>query len=111
MPCLVRVATITGGTSQFIEGRKAGETLLPKASLTYYLENSPAYLGKKVVRFKDILHGTQQYDHITDGKGFVHSVAKSHTELAYCFDYQKLVDDYDINLVSQTEDDDKPDIF
>ncbi len=94
-----------------LQGRKAGETLLPKASLTYYLENSPAYLGKKVVRFKDILHGSQQYDQITDEKGFVHSVAKSHTELAYCFDYQKLVDDYDINLVSQTGDDDKPLIF
>lgn len=86
-----------------LQGRRTGEPLLPKNSLEYYLENSPAYLGKKVVRFKDIIHGVQQMEYTTAADGSVRSVQKSHTEQAYCFDYDKLVEMYDINLIPEDE--------
>lgn len=91
-----------------MQGRRTGDAVLPKNSLAYYLENSPAYLGKKVVRFKDIVHGIQQMETITEANGTTHTVAKSHTELAYCFDYSQLVEAYDINLLSgDAEEDEK----
>ena len=82
-----------------LQGRRTGEPLLPKNSLDYYLENSQAYLGKKIVRFKDIIHGVVQYECITNSDGSVRNAQKSHTEQAYCFDYDKLVEMYDINLI------------
>ena len=88
-----------------LQGKRTGEPLLPKTSLEYYLENSSAYLGKKVVRFKDIIHGIVQYDSIQGADGSVRTVQKSHTEQAYCFDYDKLVELYDINLIPGDEDD------
>lgn len=42
----------------------------------YEMEN---IFGKKVVRFKDILHGVQQYEQVLDERGINHSRwAKSH---------------------------------
>ncbi|MBO4665679.1 MAG: DNA primase [Paludibacteraceae bacterium] len=89
-----------------LQARRTGEPLLPKNSLEYYLENSPAYLGKKIVRFKDIIRGVVQYENITNADGTSRNIQKSHTEQAYCFDYDKLVEQYDINLIPS--DDDEP---
>ena len=89
-----------------LHGHQTGEPLLPKNSLEYYLENSSAYLGKKIVRYKDIIQGMQQYESKTDERGNMHNVMKSSTELSYCFDYDKLVEQYDINLIPE---DDKED--
>lgn len=68
--------------------------------LEYYLESSKPYIGKKVVRFKDIIHGAVQFETVTNLDGTIQSTKqKSHTELAYCFDYDQLVQYYDINLI------------
>ena len=90
-----------------LQGRRTGMPLLPKNSLEYYLENSPAYLGKKIVRFKDIIHGIVQYDTTINADGTTRSIQKSHTEQAYCFDYDMLVEQYDINLIPSEEDADQ----
>ena len=87
-----------------LQARRTGEPLLPKNSLEYYLENSPAYLGKKIVRFKDIIRGVVQYENITNADGTTRNIQKSHTEQAYCFDYDKLVEQYDINLIPSDDD-------
>lgn len=84
-----------------LHGHRTGEPLLPKNSLEYYLENSPAYLGKKIVRYKDIIQGVLQYETKTDDRGNSHNIQKSSTELSYCFDYDKLVEQYDINLIPE----------
>ena len=84
-----------------MHGHRTGEPLLPKNSLEYYLENSPAYLGKKIVRYKDIIQGVQQYETKTDERGNTRNIQKSSTELSYCFDYDKLVEQYDINLIPE----------
>lgn len=84
-----------------LHGHRTGEPLLPKNSLEYYLENSPAYLGKKIVRYKDIIQGVQQYETKTDERGNTRNIQKSSTELSYCFDYDKLVEQYDINLIPE----------
>lgn len=83
-----------------LHGRKAGQTLLPKNSLAYYLEHTPAYLGKKrSVRFKNIIQGRQQY-----GEPVLGSPApeESVVDQAYCFDYAVLKEQYDINLEVST---------
>ena len=89
-----------------LHGHQTGEPLLPKNSLEYYLENSSAYLGKKIVRYKDIIQGVQQYETKFDDRGNMRNIQKSSTELSYCFDYDKLVEQYDINLIPE---DDKED--
>ena len=84
-----------------IHGNRTGEPLLPKNSLEYYLENSAAYLGKKIVRYKDIIQGVQQYETKSDDRGNLRNIQKSSTELSYCFDYDKLIELYDINLIPE----------
>ena len=82
-----------------LHGRKVGQTLLPKNSLAYYLEHSPAYLGKKrCVRFKNIIQGQQQYD---SSSGLTPR-EESIVDQAYCFDYDMLKEQFDINLEVST---------
>ena len=72
-----------------IHGRKIGETLLPKKSLPYYIENSPAYLGKKrSCRFWNIIQGQQQTTTVTNGI-YPQYKKESTIDQAYCFDYIK----------------------
>ena len=86
-----------------LHGRKAGLTLLPKNSLAYYLEHSPAYLGKKrSVRFKNIVRGQQQYA-VTASEGVTAPLEESVVDQAYCFDYEMLKEQFDINLEVSTE--------
>lgn len=82
-----------------LHGKRIGETLLPKTSLAYYLENSPAYLGKKrCVRFKNIIQGRQQYDSVPTQS----PVEESVVDQAYCFDYDMLKEQFNINLEIST---------
>lgn len=81
-----------------IHGRKIGETLLPKKSLPYYIENSPAYLGKKrSCRFWNIIQGQQQTTTVTNGI-YPQYKKESTIDQAYCFDYNKVVELYGVNL-------------
>ena len=97
-----------------LHGRKAGLTLLPKNSLGYYLEHSPAYLGKRhSMRFKNIIRGQQQYGVPALGTP---APEESVTDQAYCFDYDMLKEQFNINLEVSTAsiysdliDDDEPD--
>ena len=86
-----------------LQGRRQGENIIPEASLEYYLKNSSEYLGYKgSYRFTNFVRGIQQQD--SQGR------AKSSTYSAYCFDYDALRRNYDIDLenrtVSETESDD-----
>ena len=89
------------------------EVGIPEASLKYYLEKSKEYLGeKKSVRFKCFLKGgipkmsTPKFP--GDKSRHVEEVQR-----AYCFDYDELVKNYQINLLdtSQAEQETSPDLF
>lgn len=85
-----------------LHGKKIGETLLPKTSLAYYLENSSAYLGhKKSVRFKNIIKGQQQLSAVQTN-GSTSFADESTVEQAYCFDYDMLKEQYGVNLEVST---------
>lgn len=87
-----------------IHGKKIGEALLPKSSLPYYMEHSPAYLGKKrSCRFKNIIQGFQQTGLVKEG---VKDTIKQESILdqAYCFDYEKIVEQYGVNLDVEYDD-------
>lgn len=78
-------------------GKAVGDTLLPEGSLKYYLENSRAYLGEKLMRYdvyyKGIVQCEQTYKN-KDGS----LVKQSTSQRSYCFDYCEIVKAYDINL-------------
>ena len=81
-----------------IHGKRTGETLLPKNSLAYYLQNSPSYLGwKRSVRFKNIIQGIQQRSESLPNSGSPF-LEESTVEQAYCFDYEMLQTHYGLSL-------------
>ena len=82
-----------------IHGKRTGETLLPKNSLAYYLQNSPTYLGwKRSVRFKNIIQGVQQRSEILPNGGTNMIMEESVVEQAYCFDYEALQSQFGLSL-------------
>ena len=85
-------------------GRMVNEALLPPSSLTYYLEHSSAYIGKKrSVRFKRIINGNQMTQEVENKYG-PNTYAKScAVDQAMCFDYDQLNEIYDINLEDLSE--------
>lgn len=81
-----------------IHGKKIGEPLLPKNSLAYYLEHSPAYLGKRrSYRFKNIIQGYTQTT-VVQSVGSVERKEETTFDQAYCFDYEMIVEQYGVNL-------------
>ncbi|WP_449034268.1 DNA primase [Prevotella sp.] len=87
-----------------LNAHRNGETSLPEESLRYYLENSKEYLGEQRMTYHVIKKGNQVLD-------FEHRDAKgqppkmSVQQRSYCFDYEKLVEAFDINLeMSRNED-------
>lgn len=84
--------------------RQTDETALPEASLKYYLEKSPEFLGEKAsVRFKCFMKGGVPKwapSTIPGGK----TVQLTEVQRAYCFDYDMLVKNYQINLEDSTSD-------
>ena len=86
-----------------LHGKRIGETLLPKTSIAYYLENSPAYLGRKrCVRFKNIIQGQQQTT-MESVNGYPTVKEESVVDQAYCFDYDMLNEQFNLNLEVSTE--------
>ena len=82
-----------------MHGKKVGETLLPKPSLAYYLENSPAFLGKKrSYRFRNIIQGYTMTGIVRDLNGIEHSKTETILDQCYCFDYDKIVELFGVNL-------------
>lgn len=79
-------------------GRQVGDTILPEGSLNYYLENSHEYIGRKnSVRFKNIQKGFEQTE--IDRTGGNATVVNATTvDTAMCFDYEKLMEKFQVNL-------------
>ena len=88
------------------EGRKTDEKTLPTDALKYYLVNSAAYLGQKVVRFIVFRNGYPVLDTVKKDK-YGNSAKLSQSARSFCFDYQKLVDQFGINLTTDTSDADE----
>ena len=86
----------------------ANEKVLPVDALKYYLQNSRAYLGEKVVRFDVYKKGILQYDQSKMGPGG--SAPKlTMAQRAYCFDYDSLASAFGISLLSSADEpDDRP---
>ena len=79
-------------------GKTIGDKVLPEESLKYYLINSKAYLGEKQCRFKVFFKGMPQYELSPIPGRLPTQVSKVFR--AFCFDYLKLVDEFDINFES-----------
>ena len=81
-------------------GKAVGDTLLPEASLKYYLEHSKEYYGEKNgIRYTVYHHGVIQLQ-----KGGTPGAEASVVQRSYCFDYNMLVEKYNINLERAPED-------
>ena len=75
-------------------GKAVGDTLLPEGSLKYYLENSREYLGEKTgIRYKVYHRGIIQMVKVGEQQKEQQTVQRS-----YCFDYNMLATNYNINL-------------
>ena len=84
-------------------GHQIAETLLPQSSLEYYLMNSTPYLGKKVKRYDTTENGevvTTTTEHADGSKG---KAKVSKTTQSFCFDYDKLVEQYELNLIDDDQ--------
>ena len=83
--------------------KQVGDAALPPESLKYYLENSKEYLGvKNSVRFKNIQKGVEVKKMVeTDGGREYRNT--SSTEQAMCFDYEQIMENYNINLEIDTD--------
>ena len=87
-----------------LNAHRNGETSLPEESLRYYLENSKEYLGEQRMTYHVVKKGNQvlDFEH-RDAKG--QPTKMSVQQRSYCFDYEKLVEAFDINLeMSRNED-------
>ena len=87
-----------------LNAHRNGETSLPEESLRYYLENSKEYLGEQRMTYHVINKGNQvlDFEH-RDAKGQPSKMSVQ--QRSYCFDYEKLVEAFDINLeMSRNED-------
>ena len=83
--------------------RQVGDAALPPESLKYYLENSKEYLGvKNSVRFKNIQKGVE-VKKIVDTDNGRELRGTSSTEQAMCFDYEHIMEGYNINLEIDTD--------
>lgn len=80
------------------EGRQSAEKVLPIDALKYYLANNAAYLGKKNVRLYVFKNGFHQLDPYRKDKKTGNPVKLTKIYLCLSFDYQKLIDQFGINL-------------
>ena len=80
-------------------GKIVGDATLPVESLRFYLENSKEYIGTKyAVRFKNLSNVRESTMAVTGASGMPSVQATSRTDWALCFDYQLLMENYNINL-------------
>lgn len=85
--------------------RSLGETCLPRQSLKYYLEQSKEYLGKKnCMRFKFIVRGQEVRQTESNADG-VQSLPASQNDRAMAFDYEAIMNNYNIDINSYTQED------
>lgn len=85
-------------------GRMVGDTVLPEGSLRYYLENSKEYLGmKNSVRFKDIRKGYEAVKSVENPLGGTEMKKTSSIDMAMCFDYRKIMENYGIDINVYTD--------
>ena len=89
-------------------GKAVGDKVLPEESLKYYLINSKAYLGEKQCRFNVFFKGMPQYESSAIPGRQPTQVSKVFR--AFCFDYLKLVDEFDINFESASSNSQEEDI-
>lgn len=90
--------------------KKLGELPLPKSSLLSYLMSSPAYLGyKPSVRFKAAIKGMPVPGQVVKENGCDVVKYKDDVAEAYCFDYNRLREDYAVNLRTVSSDSPDPD--
>lgn len=74
-------------------GKAVGDTLLPEGTLKYYIKNCREYLGEKQgIRYIVYHRGQVQYHKGQQNK------EQSTVQRSYCFDYQKLVETFNINF-------------
>ena len=79
--------------------KQVGDAALPTGSLSFYLENSHEYLGvQNSVRFKVIQNGIEVVKEVDFGNGQKRFYKQSTTKQALCFDYNALMEAYNINL-------------
>ena len=79
--------------------KQVGDAALPTESLNFYLENSHEYLGvQNSVRFKVIQKGVEVVKEVDLGGGQKRFYKQSATKQALCFDYNGLMETYNINL-------------
>lgn len=84
---------------------KHGEPRLPKGSLLYYLEHSPAFLGYKAsVRWNVIINGLEQIK-IETVNGRTRQRKIQNIDKGMCFDYEALTNTFGISLETVTLDD------
>lgn len=76
-------------------GKSMGDTVIPEESLKYYLEHSKAFLGEKNVRYDVYAKGQPIYVKGSDGKS---NVPETTVQRSYCFDYNRLREQFDINF-------------
>lgn len=88
--------------------KKQGDMPLPKTTLLSYLQSSPAYIGyQHSVRFKAAIKGNPVPGQVVKENGCDVVKTKDDVVEAYCFDYNRLREDYGINL--RTVNSDSPD--
>ena len=82
-----------------MHGRQVDEKLLAANTLSYYLENSPAYLGRKQsMRFKNIINGVEQVKEIEGSNGQKQYRKISVVDQAMVFDYDMLVSEFSLSI-------------
>lgn len=91
--------------------KKVGEAAISPESLRHYLETSKEYLGtKNAVRFKNLSNTVESSTSVTGHSGMPTVRQTSRTDWALCFDYNMIVENYEINLEVQTDYDDDIDV-
>ena len=89
--------------------KQVGDVALPPESLKFYLENSKEYFGvRQSVRFKNIVNGVEVTKQIDENVTKQYK-ATSTPQQAMCFDYELLMENYNINLEIDTRDFDEED--
>lgn len=84
--------------------KKIGEAAVNPESLRHYLETSKEYIGtKNAVRFKNLSNAIESSTAVTGPTGMQSVKQTSRTDWALCFDYNMIVENYEINLEVQTD--------
>lgn len=85
--------------------RKRGYTFIPKESLEFYLKNAPYYLGEKKFRFLEFTKDGIMVLDKSRPDGFGGYKQTQTVQWAFCFDYLKIKELYDLELERIIEED------